>query len=115
MPLKDAKLPHEKLASDLLDAGLPEMSFAASALRYHDFRSPVPDPAMTLARELFEAATRAKIRGDATQHAQIAEIYSRHSSGLYDATPDESAAWAEGPEGQKAFSRLLDPDDDGKD
>lgn len=96
------KLPHEQLADDLMQAGLAEMSMAARAYRYHDFKSPLDLPSLALANELQAARKGAS----PDRQDKIAEIYRRHMNGEYDATKAESDEWAAGPEGQDVFRRL---------
>ena len=46
----------DKLSQALLHAGLPEMAQLAREGYYHDFESPLSDPAMELDRDLAKAA-----------------------------------------------------------
>jgi hypothetical protein len=96
-------LPHEKLADLLMEAGLAEMSFAAREYRYHDFRSKLAMPSMALLDELQPEIRRAQ--GERLR--QLLEIRAMHMNGEFDATREESDAWAAGPEGQDAFGRLI--------
>lgn len=87
------KLPHEQLADDLMAAGLPEMSFAARHYRYHDFRSHLEAPAITLAKEISDAGRK---NTDPERDKLLRAIYDKHMRGEYDATKEESDEWAAG-------------------
>lgn len=96
--------PHERLADALMAAGLAEMAFAARGYRYHDFRSPVAMPSATLDDELVSAMRRAPQE----KMSAIQAIRDAHHRGEWDATREESDAWAASPDGQDAFRRLVD-------
>jgi hypothetical protein len=60
---------------------------------YDDFKSPLPFPEMQLL-------------ADAREHA-LPEIVEGVLNGEWDATKEESDAWAASPDGQAAFRELL--------
>lgn len=84
------------LAQELRAAGLTEMADKAATGYYHDYLSPLDLPEMELAADLLDAGTEAAIK-----------LRRRHLAGEFDATKEESDAWAASPEGQQAFGRLL--------
>jgi hypothetical protein len=83
------------LAGELERAGLPEMATKARTGYYHDFMSPLATPCLQLAADLAEVGTTAAMA-----------LRARHMKGEFDATKEESDAWARGPEGQAAFRSL---------
>lgn len=83
------------LADELAKAGLTEMAALAREGYYHDFLSPLPDPAVQLAKDLLAADTPA-----------ARALHERHMDGEFDATEEESDAWADSPEGQAALASL---------
>lgn len=83
------------LADELDTAGLSEMAAKARDGWYHDYLSPLPDPAMALDRDLLKAGTPAAMA-----------LRARHHNGDFDASSEESNDWASSPEGQAAFERL---------
>ena len=85
----------DKLAEELLLAGLPDMATKAREGHYH-FLSPLEAPAMELDRDLVKAATPAALA-----------LRKRHHNGEFDATREESDEWAESADGKEAFNRLL--------
>lgn len=86
----------EKLALALEDANLPEMAKAARQGFYHDFLSPLAMPCMQLESDL------------RSQHTDAAEkVRERHLNGEFDATKEESDAWAESPDGKATFGELV--------
>ena len=87
----------DKLAQALTDAGLHEMSLKAMQGYYHDFLSPLDLPEMQLDLDLLNAGTPA-----------ATALRERHHNGEFDASIEESDAWAESAEGQEAM-RLLMP------
>jgi hypothetical protein len=87
--------PKDILASELMNAGLVDMSFLAADGYYHDFLSPLPDPAVKLAVDLASAGTPPALA-----------ILQRHWNGEFDATLKESFVWSESADGMAAFARL---------
>jgi hypothetical protein len=89
----------DRLAAELRKAGLIDMAERAAAGYYHDYLSPLDEPAMMLDAELFIAAS-----------PEAKALRARHHAGEFDATKEESDAWAASAEGQTAFRRLLNDD-----
>lgn len=84
----------EKLAQTLEAAGAPdEMVRNARADMYHDFKSPLAMPNHALLAH-------------ARQHG-LDSIAEGVMDGTWDATKEESDAWAKSPEGQAVFAELL--------
>lgn len=84
----------ELLAQALQEAGAPaEMVQRARDDLYHDFKSPLPFPELQL-------------MADAREHG-LTTIVEGVMEGRWDATKEESDAWARSPEGQAAFRELL--------
>lgn len=86
----------ELLALELEKAGLPELAVQARAHLFHDFLSPHATPAALLSKSLAAAGTPAALA-----------LRARHHVGEFDATPEESEAWAESPEGRASFDQLF--------
>ena len=85
----------EKLALALEEANLPEMAKAARQGFYHNYLSPLPAPCLQLEADL------------RSQHTDAAEkVRLLHLNGEFDATKDESDAWAESPDGKAVFAEL---------
>lgn len=84
------------LAEELEKAGLTDMAAKAREGYYHDFLSPLPDPAATLANDLAEAGSPAALA-----------IRSRHMNGDFDATLQESDEWMASPAGQEIARKLM--------
>jgi hypothetical protein len=73
---------------------------------YHDFLSPLDFPEIQLVADL-----RALARHPATPRDSrplIRQVAQRVIDGDFDASAEESAAWAESPEGRETFRRLAD-------
>jgi hypothetical protein len=87
------------LAAELEKAGLPAMAERARAGYYHDYLSPLPFPEMELDKDLVEAIH--------SGNEAAKELRRRHHNGEFDATTEESEAWAESPDGQAAIERLI--------
>lgn len=84
------------LAQELRKAGLNEMADRAATGWYHDYLSPLDTPAITLADDLALAGTPSALA-----------LRARHLDGEFDATKEESDDWANSPDGQQTFRRLL--------
>lgn len=84
------------LAGELQKAGLLDMSVKAASGYYHDFLSPLATPCIQLANDLAAVGTPAALA-----------LRDRHLNGEFDASFDESEAWAKGPEGQDAMRSLV--------
>jgi hypothetical protein len=86
----------DRLAEELRKAGLIDMAVKAANGIYHDYLSPLPDPAMQLLFDLEGAGTAAAMA-----------LKARHLNGEFDATFEESEAWAGSPDGKAAFDQLI--------
>lgn len=84
------------LAAELEKAGLHDMATKAATGYYHDFLSPLDLPEMQLAADLAAAGT-----------PEALALRERHINGEFDATKEESDAWAESDDGQEALGRLV--------
>lgn len=93
----------DRLAAALLEAGLKEMATRAGNAWYDDYLSPLDTPIMTLVDDLAVAAAKADV------HARpaVLELRRRAMNGDFDATLEESEAWAASPEGQETMRSLL--------
>lgn len=94
-PAASATHTKDKLAAALREAGLEEMAAKAAEGYYHDFLSPLATPCVQLSNDLAAVGTPAALA-----------LRERHHNGEFDASPEESEAWAKGPEGQAAFNEL---------
>ena len=96
------------LAGALREAGLNDMANQAATGYYHDFLSPLDLPETQLLTDLTKAARVAKSFNNLDQLQKILALRKRHINGEFDASSEESEAWAKSPEGQAAFKRLVD-------
>jgi hypothetical protein len=94
----------EMLAEVLESVGLDAMAAKARADQYHDFLSDDALCAITLERELREARDASD---DPIMQKLIEDIRQHHLNGDFDASKEESDAWAASEEGQAAFGALL--------
>lgn len=85
----------DKLAAELRKAGLFDMSVRAAAGHYDDFLSPLATPCLQLAADLAAAGTPAALA-----------LRDRHLEGEFDATKEESDAWAASDDGQQIAKEL---------
>ncbi len=83
------------LAAELETAGLADMAKKAREGYYHDFLSPLDTPCLQLAEDLAAVGTPAALA-----------LRERHLDGEFDASIEESEAWAASPEGQAFLRRL---------
>jgi hypothetical protein len=77
---------------------------------YHDFLSPLAFPETQLLadlREYIKPTASNFLRQDINVDA-VAALITRHMNGEFDATKEESDAWAESEDGQAAFNELTD-------
>lgn len=88
----------DKLSEALRAADLPEMADKAATGYYHDFLSPLDLPEMQLDSDLLKAGTPAALA-----------LRARHHNGEFDASIEESDAWANSPEGQETFAKFVSP------
>ena len=87
------------LAQELRKAGLNDMAKRAEAGLYHDYLSPLDTPSIQLAKDLERAIAGGNIAAN--------DLRRRHFDGEFDATAEESEAWAASSEGQAAFEKLM--------
>ncbi len=83
------------LAAALREAGFDAMAAKAATGYYHDFLSPLALPALQLAEDL---------AGIGTPEAMA--LRQRVINGDFDASREESDAWAKSPEAQETFGQL---------
>lgn len=86
----------DHLAQELRKAGLDEMAGRAERGFYHDYLSPLADPAIQLAKELRAVGT-----------PQAEALRKRHLTGEFDATTEESEEWAASADGREAMAQLI--------
>ena len=75
-----------------VQADLQQMAARAEAGYYSDFGSPLATPCIQLAHDLKAVGADA--------------LLARHMNGEFDATREESDAWAASPDGQEAMSSI---------
>lgn len=92
------------LAAELRKAGLEAMAVKAENGIYHDYLSPLVDPPLELDRDLVKAAVAPNALAGA-----INLLRQRHWNGEFDASKDESDAWAKSFEGRRAMQMLVKP------
>jgi len=92
----------DKLAEALREVGLHAMAEKAETGYYHDYLSPLALPETQLIEDLFSAADEDEAHRDA-----ILSLRRRAINGDFDASIEESEAWAESEEGQDALRRLM--------
>jgi hypothetical protein len=92
----------DMLADALREIGLTEMADKAATGFYHDFLSPIALPEMALITALGAAATA---HPDKTK--AIMTLRNRVIDGEFDASAEESEEWANSPDGQETFGRLI--------
>ena len=93
----------DMLADALQAVELTEMAAKARTGYYHDFLSPLDLPEMMLINDLSVAATTTHRH----QQEAIMALRSRVIDGDFDASVEESEAWADSQEGQDTFRSLL--------
>jgi hypothetical protein len=91
----------DKLAKALREVGLTDMAARAATGWYDDYLSPLDNPIMTLVNDLAAAAAKS------AQRIDVMALRKRAIDGDFDATAEESDAWAASPEGQATFRKLL--------
>jgi hypothetical protein len=92
----------DKLAAALRDIGFADIAAKAATGYYHDFLSPLDLPEITLVNDLFLAAEANPDRAEA-----IFALRTRVIDGEFDASAEESEAWANSPGGQETMRRLI--------
>lgn len=85
----------DKLAEALRAAGLTAMADKAATGYYHDYLSPLDMPCIQLDADLVAAGTKDALA-----------VRARHHDGEFDASIEESEAWADSAEGQEAMRML---------
>jgi hypothetical protein len=95
----------ENLATILEAVGLVEMAALARADQFHDYKSELEFPEMELDRMLAEAADAAS---DPILRSLIVGIRNRHWAGDFDASSEESDAWAASEAGQETFRQFFE-------
>jgi hypothetical protein len=95
----------DMLAQALRDVGLDEMAAQAETGYYHDYLSPLDLPEVVLVNQLnIEAIAQ---ENDPDRQRAIMALRARVIDGDFDASQEESDAWANSPEGQAAFRKLI--------
>jgi GrpB-like predicted nucleotidyltransferase (UPF0157 family) len=94
----------QHLAEVLFAAGFMELGSRALNDEFHDYLSPHAMPAAVLDSELVGIASND--RCSERERMAAHHIRMRHHDGEFDASVEESDAWAESPEGQAAFAEL---------
>lgn len=84
------------LAQELIKAGLGELARKAALGHYHDFLSQEDFPSLVLEKDLRDVGT-----------PEAEALRQRHLNGEFDATYEESTAWAESYEGKAAMQELI--------
>ena len=92
-----------KLAAALRAVGLESIAVDAEADKYHDYKSDIPFPAITLVHRLHAAALTYPGMAPA-----ILSLRERVKQGEFDATAEEAQEWAESPEGEETFRKLTE-------
>lgn len=92
----------DSLANELMKLGLVDMSLKARGGYYHDFLSPLDFPEIQLCHDLMEMAKKPGMDTNG-----IITLRKRVMNGDFDASLEESDAWAASPEGQEAFRSLI--------
>ena len=98
----------DRLVEALRAAGLNEMANKAATGYYHDFVSPLDTPSVQLAHDLrtfAEAPSLSELR-----RLAVRTVLARHMNGEFDATKEESDAFAASQEGRETFAHLLNPE-----
>ncbi|TDX22180.1 hypothetical protein [Rhodovulum visakhapatnamense] len=88
-----------KLAHALRAVGLNDMAARAAEGYYHDFLSPLDFPELELMRDLEKARMAGNIGA--------AQLIARHIEGDFDASFEESEAWAASAEGRETLASVL--------
>lgn len=97
----------DMLADELMKLGLMDMSLKARGGYYHDFLSPLATPEIQLCNDLQQAAQRLKRIDQLKDQQAILMLRQRVIDGDFDASLEESEAWAESADGQAAFGMLV--------
>jgi hypothetical protein len=94
----------DMLAAALREVGLETMAAKAEKGFYHDFMSPLATPALQLLYDLGEQAVGSR---DQNRCKVIMALRKRVMDGEFDASEEESDAWASSEEAQRIFDELV--------
>lgn len=94
----------QHLADVLRKAGFEALAKRAEANEFHDFLSPHALPELMLDRELYVIV--ADLQRDLVERQRAEQIRYRLHDGEFDASLEESDAWAASDDGQEAFAML---------
>lgn len=103
------------LAQELRKAGLSAMADKAATGYYHDYLSPLDLPCQQLAHDLKTFANAPSL--SAPRRHEVQTLLARHMNGEFDASKEESEAWASSDEGKETFGKLTEqqpPETEGK-
>jgi hypothetical protein len=95
----------EMLAAACDELGLFQIAHRARKDEFHDFLSPHDMPEMYLVQLLYETA---RIQTDPIMQDLITKLRARVINGDFDASPEESDAWAASEEGQAVFRQFFE-------
>lgn len=95
----------DKLAQALREAGLVGMAEKAATGYYHDYLSPLDLPCQQLAHDLTTFANAPSL--SEPRRMEVRTLLARHMNGEFDASKEESDAWAASQEGQETFAALM--------
>lgn len=90
-------LSSRRLSTACRELGLENLAKRAYHDEFNDYFSPHAFPLLILVSELNKVKNR----------WGVPRLIERVKEGEFDATRDESVAWAESPEGKETFSKLL--------
>lgn len=93
------------LADELRKIGLTTMAEKAATGYYHDFLSPLSTPCLQLAHDLKTFAEAPSL--SEPRRLEVRTLLARHMNGEFDASKEESEAWAASQEGQETFGALM--------
>jgi len=95
----------QKLADVLRAAKFEELAKRAELDEFHDFLSEHATPTLMLDNELVAIIKNRGLKERA--HVAAHHIRMRLHDGEFDASREESDAWAESPDGRETFNRLV--------
>jgi hypothetical protein len=96
------------LAGELRKAGLNSMAEKAATGYYHDFLSPLAMPCQQLAHDLTTFANAPSL--SEPRRLEVRGLLARHLNGEFDASQEESKAWAASDDGRETFAKLMPED-----
>lgn len=100
---EESKHTKDILADELMKVGLGDMSLRARSGYYHDFLSPLATPELQLMGDLAQAAYRMTAKKN---REAVMALRRRVMNGDFDASKEESDAWAQTDEYKEAMRRL---------